>query len=311
MNITNITAKTGGYISNSVINSNFVRDLARLPMISQEDEQKYFFEIKKSKDRMNDYKDHPNCKELMDIENKFQLDCRNKIINGNLRLVYSAAKRYDNNDIVMELVNEGTEGMIEAFDDYDVSKGVRFGTYAMYYIKRRINAFLTKDNVMIRKTNDNKITPKVKKIENEFYLKEGYYPSAEEISDVLSEEYNLDNVNTIDIISTEITSIDAPVNSDDDSYTIDMDNMYTSKTASFNDYDEEIEMDSKRDIINRMLSSLTEREKIILTMSMGYNCDKEYTDAEISYEVGLTSERVRQIRKETIQKLQKFAAVRY
>jgi RNA polymerase sigma factor (sigma-70 family) len=74
---------------------------------------------------------------------------------------------------------------------------------------------------------------------------------------------------------------------------------------------EEIEMESKRNLIERMFKTLSDREKIILSMSMGYNYDREYKDNEIADEIGLTSERVRQIKLTAIKKLQKFTVARY
>ena len=311
MNFTNINAKATNYVFRSAINDNFVKDIARIPIITAEEEIKCFKEIKESRDRVESAKNTADYNHVKEREEKIQLALRNKIITGNLRINYATAKRYDNNDIVLELVNEGIEGMIEAFKDYDINKGVRFSTYAMYYIKRAMNAFITKENVVIRSSNDAKILPKVKKIENEFYCKNGYMPSAEYIKEELFDRYGIDNVNSLDLVSAELTSIDAPVSSDDDNYTLSMDDMYNSKTAYTNDYMEDVEMESKRHFINQMFSTLDKREVIIVSMAMGYNYDKEYKDCEISEELGLTSERVRQIRLGALKKLQKFATVGY
>lgn len=311
MNITNINAKTSNYVIKSAVNDNFVRDIAKIPVISAEEEAKCFMELKASKDRVEAAKNAANYNQVKTVEEKIQTALRNKIITGNLRINYAAAKRYDNNEIVMELVNEGVEGMIEAFEEYDYRKGVRFSTYAMYYIKRAMNAFITKENVTIRTSNDTKILPKVKKIENEFYCKNGYMPSTEYIKDVLFEKYGIDNINNLDLVSAEMTSIDAPVASDDDSYTVSMDDMYNRKTSYTNSYMDDVELESKRHLINQMFSTLDNREKTIVSMSMGYNYDKEYKDCEISEELGITSERVRQIRLAAIKKLSKFAAVGY
>ena len=88
---------------------------------------------------------------------KVQLSLHNEIISRNQYLNYAIAKRYNNTDIVMDLVNVGAIGMIEAFDSYDYKKNVRFCTYATYYIRRAINAYITKENIAIRTTNDAKL----------------------------------------------------------------------------------------------------------------------------------------------------------
>lgn len=311
MNITNIHAKTSSFVTKNVVNDNFVKDLAKIPLMSAQEEYECFMAIQESKDRVNSAKNSVNFKEIKEKEEKLQLDIRNKIIAGNQRLNYAAAKRYDNNEIVMELVSVGTMGMIEAFEEYNINKGVRFCTYAMYYIRRAINAFLTKENLCIKSSSETKYIPKVKKIENEFFMREGYYPSTEELKDILLEKYNISNVDAMDLISAEISSIDAPITTDDENYVGSMDESYNTKTAVQNDYIEEYEMDAKRELINNMFKTLNEREKIILSMSMGYNFDREYKDNEISFELGLSTERVRQIKLGAIKKLQKFAAIRY
>ena len=310
MNITNINAKTSKYVLKNSVNDNFVKDLARIPLMTAKEEHECFMELKASKERVEAAKGTTEYNKVKLIEEKLQLDIRNKVITGNQRLNYAVAKRYDNNEIVMELVNVGAMGMIEAFEAYDMTKGVRFCTFAMYYIRRAVNAFLTKDNVAIRSTNDTKILPKVRKIENEFFLKNGYYPTGEELKNILKEKYKINNIDILDLTSAEINSIDAPISPDDTSYVGSMDEKYNTKTASQNDYMETVETESKRNYINNLFRVLNERERIILSMSMGYNYDREYKDSEISLELNLSTERIRQIKMDAIKKLQK-AAVAY
>lgn len=308
MNITKIKAKDSNYAIRSITNANYLKDISKIPVMTPQEERELFIELKNSKDRVKNAAGTPNYHEVLSIENKLQLKIRNEVISRNQRLNYAAAKRYDNNDIMMELVSVGTMGMIEAFEEYDLNKGVRFCTYAMYYIRRAINAFLNKENITIRTNNDSKIISKVRKIENKFMLQEGRYPTPDEIKDILDEQYNIKDADTLDLYMANVQSIDAPISNDDDGYVSEMTNDYNISTSSYNNYLDTEELDYKRNIINNLLNTLPEREKIILSMSMGYNSDREYKDAEIAEKLNMTSERVRQLKNEAIKRLQFKAA---
>lgn len=311
MNITNINAKETKFVTRTVINDNFVKELSKIPLLTAQEEKELFTRLKESKKRVAKALGTSEYIKIKEEEEKIQLSIRNEVITRNQRLNYAAAKRYHNNDIVMELVNVGAIGMIEAFNEYDIDKGVRFCTYAMYYIRRAINAFLTKENIFIRSSNDSKILPKVKKIENEFLMKEGRTPSYDEIQEILFKQYNIVNIDNLDLNMAEVSYIDAPAICDEDRSVAMLDEDYNNKTAAYNDYEIDVEMDSKRKFINTILNTLSEREKTIIMMAMGYGYDREYKDSEIAEYVNMTSERVRQIKIAALKKLQKFAAVSY
>ena len=81
---------------------------------------------------------------------------REKLISANQRFVYAIAKRYGNDDNVLDLVNEGNKGLMTALDSYDPEKKNRLLSYAVWYITRDILAYLNGENVLIRKTNNTK-----------------------------------------------------------------------------------------------------------------------------------------------------------
>ena len=192
--IGNVTGKTGGFIEKTIINDGFVSDLRKIKPITAEQERELFIAIDESKKRVEAAKGQDNYIHVKTIEDKIQLDLRNEIIARNQYLNYAIAKRYNNTDNVMDLVNVGAIGMIEAFDKYDYTQNVRFCTYAIYYIRRAINAYLNKENLMIRTTNDSKLISKVKNIENIFFAKEGRYPTTAEIKYILAKDYTINNI---------------------------------------------------------------------------------------------------------------------
>jgi RNA polymerase primary sigma factor len=307
--IGNITGKTGGFIEKSVINDNFVSDLRRIRPLTADMEKELFGKIEASKKRVEAALGSNNYTAVKQAEEKIQLDIRNEIISRNQYLNYAIAKRYDNTELVMDLVNVGAIGMIEAFEKYDYNKDVRFCTYATYYIRRAINAYLTKDNLMIRTTNDAKLISKVKRIENVFFAKEGRYPTPEEIKDILANDYDIKDVDTLDLTMANVTSIDGAVSDDDNEFVVENTVDYNEKTAAYNGVMEEEDMEEKRNTINMFMKILSDRERTILFMSTGYGYDRDYKDYEIGEELELTSERVRQIRLATIKKLQKYASI--
>ena len=302
----NVTGKTGGFIEKTVVNDNFVADLRRIKPLTAEMERDLFPQIEASKQRV---KMSEGSYQVKMEEDQIQLNLRNEIISRTQYLNYAIAKRYNNTDIVMDLVNVGTIGMIEAFDSYDYKKNVRFCTYATYYIRRAINAYLSKENLMIRTTNDAKLLSKVKKIENTFFATEGRYPTASEIQDILKNKYDIQNVDAMDLSMADVTSIDASYASDEDGkYGVDNSVDYNSKTAAYNNSINEEDIEDKRNIINTFLSKLPERDRIIMAMAAGYGYDRDYKDYEIGEILDLTSERVRQIRLAASKKLQAMAA---
>lgn len=302
----NVTGKTGGFIEKTVVNDNFVADLRRIKPLTAEMERDLFAQIEASKQRV---KMSEGSYQVKMEEDQIQLNLRNEIISRNQYLNYAIAKRYNNTDIVMDLVNVGTIGMIEAFDSYDYKKNVRFCTYATYYIRRAINAYLSKENLMIRTTNDAKLLSKVKKIENTFFATEGRYPTASEIQDILKNKYDIQNVDAMDLSMADVTSIDASYASDEDGkYGVDNSVDYNAKTAAYNNSINEEDIEDKRNIINTFLSKLPERDRIIMAMAAGYGYDRDYKDYEIGEILDLTSERVRQIRLAASKKLQAMAA---
>jgi len=305
--IGNITGKTGGFIEKSVINDGFVSDLRKIKPLTAEQERELFIAIEESKKRILAAKDTDDYIRIKAVEDNIQINLRNEIISRNQYLNYAIAKRYDNTDNVMDLVNVGAIGMIEAFEKYDYTQEVRFCTYATYYIRRAINAYLTKENLMIRTTNDAKLISKVKKIENTFFATEGRFPSPVEIKDILAKEYNIKNIDDLDLSLANINSIDDNMNTDDNKFIVENTIDYNSKTASYNNYENVEDIEDKQNTINIILNNLSERERIIITMYTGYGYDREYKDSEIGEVVNLTSERVRQIRIKTFNKLKKIA----
>ena len=303
MNITN----TSNFIVRNDSTQAYLKDIKKLPVMTKQEEMDLFAKYEDSVERLNSVKSMENCAEKASIiarEEKIQNDLRNEIIMRNQRFNFAVAKRYDNNEILMDLVNVGTIGMYEAFEKFNYKEGIRFCSFAVWFIRRAINAFLVKENLTVRTTNNTRYMPKVRKIENEFFLKNGRKPSGAEVMDILLEQYGIEVAAESDIYGVRVESIDASFGEDED-FTYEKRSEFAVVTASENDFEESVENESLSLATRRALAGLNDREKTILCMSAGYGYAKEYKDKEIAEVLGLTSERVRQLRHSATKK---FAA---
>ena len=238
------------------------------------------------------------------------IDARNHLIAANQRFVYAVAKRYGNDDNVLDLVNEGNIGLMQALDTFDASKGNRFLSYAIWYIRREINAYLNNDNLLIRKTNNTKTVYKLSKIKEKFYADNNRYPDVDEIAAILEAEYGLKIKDKTDLLDISTTSINTCFD-DEDARAFENTPYFTEKTAVDNDYLPVMDDDFNSAVSGALISSLTEREQTIIKMSFGIGYNKEYTNAEIAEELGMSSERARQLKNGAIEKMKKFAVAEH
>ena len=284
----------------------FLSDIQKTKVITSAEEKSLFSKYEDSVNRVNEVKTSnmpaATAANIIAKEEKLQDEIRNEIILRNQRFNFAVAKRFNNGDILMDLVNVGTIGMYEAFQKYDYKEGVRFCSFAVWYIRRAINAYLVKENLSVRTTNNIRIMPKVKKIENDFFLKNGRKPSGVEVMDILMDKYGIEVAVESDIYGTRMESIDAYFGDETDN-TFDKSEEYNNATASYNDYETEVENESLSLSMRRAMKVLSERERTIICMANGIGYNKDYKDKEIGEELGLTSERVRQLRNNAQTKL--------
>lgn len=278
--------KKTNFIERTDIMKDYLHDLNKLEVMTPEREKELFDEYYSTDD-----------------ENR-KLEIRNEIIEGNQRFIFALAKRYATGDLLNDLISEANIGAIGAFNDYDPSTGNRFNTLADYYVRRAINAYLNKENMLVRPTNNAKISSKIKKIESKFYSDNGRMPMLSETADILRNEYGIDIKNDSDICGATIDYIEDACTPDDDEYTMEEASDFAVQSASRNEYMDTIDREDMSYSITNALNSLPERESTIMKMSTG-TCGyyKEYKDKEIADALGISSERVRQLRNSAKEKL--------
>lgn len=232
------------------------------------------------------------------------MSARDMLVNCNQRFVYSAAKRFTNNpDIILELVNEGNIGLIEAIDKFDFTVGCRLLTYAQSYIRRNMVRFFC-ENKIVKRPSDAKIGSILATERAMFYNINERQPTIEELRAIMANKYNVNVINDSDLYLTDFVYVDDCVSDADEEYKIEDTNEYLSATSSHNDYEDDIENDDTKATVLAALSKLDERTQDIVKMLYGIDCDREYSATELADMYGMTKTRINQIRNEAKRKLE-------
>ena len=235
------------------------------------------------------------------------IKARDMLINCNQRFVYSAAKRFTNNpDTVLELVNEGNIGLMEAIEKFDFTKGCRLLTYAQTYINRNMVTYFC-ENRLVKRPSDTKIGSRVATEREIFYKMNERTPTVEELRSIMLNKYGIAVKNDADLIeSPEVIYVDNQIDEDDEkhNYTYANTPEYLSATSSFNEYEETIEQDDSKAIVLAALSKLDERSAAIVKMLYGIDCNREFSPQEIAEMYSMTPTRINQIKREATKRLQ-------
>ncbi len=228
-----------------------------------------------------------------------------RMVNANLRFVVSVAKQYQNQGLSLpDLINEGNLGLIKAARRFDETRGFKFISYAVWWIRQSILQALAEQSRIIRLPLNqvgslNKVRKASSRLEQEFERK----PSSDEIAERLDlPQHKIDSVLKI---STRYISTDAPLKEDEDMMFLDS---YVSEDAV--DTDEPLMQESLGREIQRSLATLTEKEREVLNMYYGIGMSHGFTLEEIGAKFDLTRERVRQIKEKAIRRLKHTARSR-
>ena len=236
--------------------------------------------------------------ELAEAALKGDKDAKEALVNHNLRLVVSVAKRYMGRGLtLLDLIQEGNVGLIKAVDKYDVSKGFKFSTYATYWIKQAISRAVMDQARNIRiPVHIIEMMSNIKKTEREFQQKNGREPKKEEVAAILN--IDLNKIKEIYAWMKDTTSLDIVVGDDED-VTV---GSFIEDESVPNEF-VTVEEDDRNVAIRNILDTLNEREKIIITHRFGIGLDRAETLDEIGKKLKLSRERVRQIEEGALRKL--------
>ncbi|HBK87964.1 MAG: RNA polymerase sigma factor RpoD/SigA [Cyclobacteriaceae bacterium] len=221
-----------------------------------------------------------------------------KLTKANLRFVVSVAKQYQNQGLSLgDLINEGNLGLIKAAQRFDETRGFKFISYAVWWIRQSILQALAEQSRIVRlPLNRVGSLNKISKTFSELEQKYEREPSPEELAEVL-EVTTAEVVDTMKISGRHV-SMDAPFVQGEENSLLDVLENDGEDTP-----DQGLMTDSLRREVQRALSTLTQRESDVITLYFGLNGEHAMTLEEIGEKFNLTRERVRQIKEKAIRRL--------
>ena len=257
-------------------------------------------------DSLDKYLQEIGHEELISVEEEVELAQRikkgdrkalEKLTKANLRFVVSVAKQYQNQGLSLpDLINEGNVGLIKAAEKFDETRGFKFISYAVWWIRQSILQAIAEQSRIVRlPLNQVGSVNKINRILNKFEQEHERRPSIDEIADNVDIPH--DKIEEAMKVNSRHVSVDAPFADGEDNSLLDVLPNNDSPMA-----DRKLVLESLREEINRALQTLNERERNIIEAFFGIN-QQEMTLEEIGDKYGLTRERVRQIKEKAIRRL--------
>ena len=265
---------------NSEALDRYLTEIAREPMLNPEEEAELAAKIHKG--------------------GKEGEQARDRLVSANLRFVVSVAKQYQNQGIFLtDLINEGNMGLVKAAEKFDETRGFKFISYAVWWIRQSIiEALAVKSRIVRVPLNQVGIAGKVNRASDQFIQQNGRIPSTHELAQLTGLDEN--TIESARDANSHTTSIDAPLGNDEGDNS--MAEMLTSDDSSSNS-DSQLDRESMNQFINDLLKEvLNEREQSIIRESFGIGVMEKSLE-EIADEMGMTRERIRQVKEKAIRKI--------
>lgn len=224
---------------------------------------------------------------------------KNKLIRANLRFVVSVAKHYQNGPVPLsDLINEGNIGLIKAAERFDETRGFKFISYAVWWIRQSILAALDEQSRLI-KIPSNKLSNMscIRKAMDYWEKTHERSATVSELAELLEMEER-DVLNDLKAMNIE-TSLDTPIDWLSEGSALDFIPHPDSKAEK----EQNLNYEELKDLVKKILGRLKVRERDVLEMSFGINHASPHSLEEISQKLGISRERVRQIKEKTLRKL--------
>lgn len=255
----------------------YLKEIGRIPLLSREEEIRYA--------QLADQGDEKG---------------RRKLVDANLRLVISIAKKYIGRGMVfLDLIQEGNKGLIRAVEKYDWRKGFKFSTYATWWIRQAITRAIADQARTIRVPvhmveTINTLMRTSRKMMQEL----GREPTDEELAEKM--ELPIEKIRTIKKVAQSTVSLEAPIGDDDGDESVLGDFISDDRIVS---PDEAAMRNTLVENLEEVLKTLSDREAKVLKMRFGLSSNRMMTLEEVGREFGVTRERIRQIEAKALRKL--------
>jgi len=287
----------------------YLKQISRYPLLTAEEEISIGEKIQKARARVRELDETRAALPIEEVEwnsdrEKWErelIGSKNRMISSNLRLVVSIAKNYQHRGLsLLDLIDEGNIGLIEAVERFDYTRGCRFSTYGTWWIRQAIIKSLADKGRVIRIPIHMLNT--IKKcyfVAKQLTQELGRDPNPEELAEKLGMEAK--KVKEIMKLSQETASLDTTVDEDNVTHLSDL-----IKDESVTEPFEEVFSMAIQDTLGDVLKNLSQREITIIQLRYGLNGEGPRTLEETGKLLGITRERVRQIQEKAIQKLKEL-----
>ena len=264
----------------------YLRSIRKYQPLSQEEENEVF--------RMYHSNDPVAKKKAIDT-----------LVNANQRFIFSLAKDYAKGDEtkVLDYVNEGSIGIINAIDKFDQSRGFKFISFAVWYIRQAMTNYAQTTDLFLRKSNNAKIGNNILKIRTAFFQENHREPTTDEIKEALAKKgiKIKEDKDLEDVVRNSLDSVWG------DESTFENNPRYIQHSAIQNEYEKEMDDEDNKSVVGKLLQTLDERSQLVIKQLFGIGYESPVDIEVVAENLGLTPTRVGQIKNAALKKLASVA----